>query len=246
MTENQLAFKAQMHHENVTKTFSKNLISTYIFGPDFKVRYAKNKVIPKVGCYFGTTVEALYNIEKEDNYNIVLNFASFYHPGGGFINGSLAQEEDLCHNSNLYEILSLHKKFYEENTKMKNDGYYYNRCIFAENVTFDNSINKYGTGVITCAAPNWKAISSKNNTKEAKNKNLIALQERCQFIIDIAHLFNPDNLILGAFGCGVFQQDPENVAKAFKTAIEKHPNISNIIFAIPDTPKYEIFSKIIG
>ena len=50
------------------------------------------------------SVSAIFNHQK--GKVCVLNFASFKYPGGAFINGSKAQEECLCHESFLYNVLS--------------------------------------------------------------------------------------------------------------------------------------------
>lgn len=41
-----------------------------------------------------------------------------------------------------------------------------------------------------------------------------------------------DTAILGAYGCGVFGNDPETVARLFKEEFEK-AGIRNVIYAIP-------------
>ena len=45
----------------------------------------------------------------------VLNFASAKNPGGGFLNGAMAQEESIAASSGLYETLLQHKTYYEVN-----------------------------------------------------------------------------------------------------------------------------------
>jgi uncharacterized protein (TIGR02452 family) len=87
--------------------------------------------------------------------------------------------------------------------------------------------------ILTCASPN-KRYGEKyyNITPE---ENFRALESRIEFIIKIASDYNINELILGAFGCGVFGQHPLEVAKLFKKYIysTEWNNNTNIIFAIP-------------
>ena len=62
------------------------------------------------------TVSALFDIDDSCGKTAVLNFASYKHPGGGFIRGSMAQEEALCHESFLYNVLNaFDATFYDYN-----------------------------------------------------------------------------------------------------------------------------------
>ena len=65
-----------------------------------------------------------------------------------------------------------------------------------------------------------------------KENNSIALKQRIKFVLDVAEYNNVDTLILGAFGCGVFGQDPREVATIFNKELKTH-NFNKIIFAIP-------------
>ena len=60
---------------------------------------------------------------------------------------------------------------------------------------------------------------------------------------------NADVLIMGAFGCGAFGNDPVVVAKAFETAAEMFANDFAVIeYAIfhtdEESPNYRAFTKI--
>ena len=64
----------------------------------------------------------------------VLNFASYTHPGGQFLNGSSAQEESLCHESTLYNVLSEFHEYYKENHSTRHNFMYSNRAIYSPDV----------------------------------------------------------------------------------------------------------------
>lgn len=72
----------------------------------------------------------------------VLNFASFTNPGGGFIDGAMAQEEAICHNSTLYNILVEKMEFYNENRLNENHGLYTDRAIYSPSVLFLNNVEE--------------------------------------------------------------------------------------------------------
>ena len=60
-----------------------------------------------------------------------------------------------------------------------------------------------------------------------------------------------DVLVLGAFGCGAFQNNPEVVARAYRTAISEFPKVfKKIEFAVYCSPRdmrnYQVFEKILG
>ena len=67
----------------------------------------------------------------------VLNFVSYKNPSGMFLKGSKAQEECLCHESFLYNVLKeFQKDYYDRNKEHLNKALYTNRALFSENVVF--------------------------------------------------------------------------------------------------------------
>lgn len=173
---------------------------------------------------------------KEDGKVAVLNFASFKNPGGGFLNGSRAQEEGLCHESNLYNILlNFDSTFYSYNRRFINRGLYLHRALYSPNVIFERGSETAKCDVITCAAPNYSV--AKEHVSRQENNN--ALRERARMVLNIAKKNKVNTLILGAWGCGVFRQDPEEVAKIFYEEIHAVLGDTNmhVIFAvIPPLP----------
>lgn len=184
-------------------------------------------------------IKTISDYSKYDNV-CVLNFASFTKPGGGYINGSIAQEENLCANSILYEVLSSQKEYYKENASNVRNGLYVSRAIISENVLFhDNDYNPIAkVKVISCAAPNFKSCKKFGvDIKVLYN----AMENRIRMVLSHAQ---SDILILGAWGTGVFGWYPYNIAKMFKENILKYSSSKHIIFAIHDY-KYYAFKEVL-
>lgn len=187
-------------------------------------------------------------IEQPQNEIVaVLNFASYKNPGGKFIEGSSAQEESLCHASFLYNVLIAHSDYYEWNNEHKNRGLYENRAIYSPEVLFQKGKDWRDCDVITCAAPNITP-SRKYNWGVTDAENTKALKSRIKFVLDIAADHKVETLILGAFGCGVFGQDAEEVANIFMDYLTiSHKMFKKVIFAIPKgfhTENYDKFEKV--
>lgn len=176
-----------------------------------------------------TSVEAIKQHQSPNT--CVLNFASHKEPGGRFLEGSSAQEESLCHSSYLYNVLSKLQGYYDENKKELNRGLYTNRAIYTPNVIFDD---EYVANVLTCAAPNWKTAHEYCRVSSLENHD--ALASRIDFMLKVAAAHKVEVLILGAWGCGVFGQDPEHVAKIMHLMLTtKYARVfRKVVFAVPD------------
>ena len=174
----------------------------------------------------------------------VLNFASFKNPGGGFLNGSVAQEECLCHESMLYNVLATKTDYYKRNLEDLAGSLYRNRALFTPDVVFKRGNDEVLCGVITCAAPNKRAANHKGSTN---TQNSLALESRMRFIFDIAKDNNVSTLILGAYGCGVFGQNGDEVAHLFHSILMEplYTCFDKIVFAVPDerSSNYKAFAK---
>ena len=196
----------------------------------------------------------------KDQEICVHNFASSTTPGGGVVKGSSAQEECLCRCSTLYFNLNtpeMWEGFYTPHRELHNP-VHNDDCIYTPGVVvmksdteFPEVMKKedwYSVNVITCAAPNLRLMPSNkmnigdgNKKVKLPDKELLALHEkRLTRILDIALNEENEVVILGAFGCGAFENNPTVVAMAAKNVIEKYlHSFKTIEFAIYCPPKDE-------
>ena len=176
----------------------------------------------------------------------VLNFASYKNPGGMFYKGSKAQEECLCHESYLYNVLKeFDDTFYEWNRRHKNNALYLIRALYSDSVMFMRGDEYRYCDVITCASPNKTASQKYCGITDEENSKV--LRDRIDFVLNIAKDNLVENLILGAYGCGVFGQSPYEVAQIFKELLTtKYKCFDKVIFAIPDKngENYIAFEKV--
>lgn len=184
-----------------------------------------------------TTNQAMERVCYEGKSMIALNFASAKNPGGGWLSGAVAQEEALCRTSNLSKALDEHTEFYDKSIKDPNFNLYHDDILFSEDVTFFKTdegqlIYPYKAGIITCACPNKGALRKEMEDEEYEQ----VLMQRANKIIDVANEHPCDVLILGAWGCGVFRNDPSVIARVLYKAV-KRAVANEIVFAIPFSRK---------
>lgn len=206
------------------------------------VKNAMVRPIPKHHVLQSTSTQAIFDELSNNGKVCVLNFASYKNAGGGFLKGSTAQEECLCHDSFLYNVLKEYPKYYEWNKQHLNKGMYLHRALYTKDVIFEFEDKKALVDVITCASPNY-SVALKYGGFTAK-ENLTCLKQRAKFIHAIIE-DNPqiDVVILGAWGCGVFKQQPKQMAEIWK----RLPFDSNltIIHAIPDRRTFNDFENVL-
>lgn len=233
INRNQNAKLAKTHTEDMAKKYSTEIkecikASKIYGGPDTK---PTNREHNTETTFIFDNIDSVAAAKKhKDGTTAILNFASYKNPGGKFFEGSIAQEECLCHASFLYNVLKEMAGYYEYNNQNKNRALYKNRAIYSPNVIFHDGDDTFTADVITSAAPNVKAAQKYCDVEEAEN--LAHLHARLEFIRRIAEDNNVDTLILGAFGCGVFGQDARVVANSIYEIFKK-TSIKKIILAVP-------------
>ncbi|MBQ0963957.1 TIGR02452 family protein [Streptomyces tendae] len=152
----------------------------------------------------------------------VLNFASARNPGGGYLNGAQAQEEALCRASALYTCLLRAREFYDHH-RAHRDPFYTDRVVHSPGVpVFRDDRGRlldepFTAGFLTSAAPNAGVVLRTAPERAADLPT--ALTVRAERVLETAAAHGYRRLVLGAWGCGVFRNDPARVAGAFRTLL---------------------------
>ncbi|MGV9566360.1 TIGR02452 family protein [Streptomyces sp. NPDC003480] len=148
----------------------------------------------------------------------VLNFASARNPGGGFLNGAQAQEEALCRASALYACVREVRESYGHH-RTHRDPFYTDRVIHSPAVpVFRDDRGRlldepYRAGFLTAAAPNAGVVLRRTPERAAELPR--ALAARAGRVLETAAACGYRRVVPGAWGCGVFRNEPAQVAGAF-------------------------------
>lgn len=197
-----------------------------------------------------TTNQALEEFVANQRSNVAcLNFASAKNPGGGFKGGSQAQEECIARSSGLYACVSPVDEYYLYHRGIKSC-FYSDRTIYSPKVPFfrDNEdrllAEPYFADIITSAAVNMGVV--KQREKDRMDEVKLAMEKRIQHVLNIAAKNDVKNIVLGAWGCGVFMNDPVMVSKLFAENLTEGGAFENVFeritFAVLDRNNKGIFS----
>ena len=259
-------------NERLKEALKKSREEQYFLAEDAKLQVSDKKkyanpCIVKVSKKRTLEAASAYKGKKV----CVLNFASATNPGGGVTKGSSAQEECICRVTGLYFCLNTRKMWDDFYTPHRNEAnpLHNDDIIYTPDVTVfkcdtgNPQLMKerewYDVNVITCAAPNLRAkpanaFNSGDGNKSVKvtDKELLAIHEkRLRRILDVAADEGNEIVILGAFGCGAFENKPSVVATAAKHVIEEYRHaFSGIEFAVycrpGDDENYCTFERMLG
>jgi len=179
-----------------------------------------------------TTLQASRRLVEENLNPLALNFANGIYPGGGFLRGARAQEEVLCRSSALYATL-VDDPMYEHHRKI-------DRPVSTDWAIYSPDVPVFREDDGTVLGSPWRlsflTSAAPYAPKVGQPESSILLRQRIHRILEIAHSFGHSSLVLGAWGCGAFANDPTLTAKDFRQALETEfaGAFAEIVFAITD------------
>jgi len=191
-----------------------------------------------------TTLAAAHVLVAEGHRPLALNFANGVEPGGGFLRGATAQEETLCRSSALYATLfgDPMYEFHRDNDAAASSDWAIlspDVPVFRDDAGMECDM-PWSLSFLTCAAPYAPAIGRLDAEP--------MLRGRIRRVLAIARAYEYESLVLGAWGCGVFANDPLQTAKDFHDALEGEfaGSFKRIVFAITDWSEQRRFLRPFG
>jgi uncharacterized protein (TIGR02452 family) len=188
-----------------------------------------------------STGAAACRLVREGTDDVVaLNFASARNAGGGWLGGARAQEEDLAISSALVSTLWTKPEYYDANRR-ESSLLYTDHLIHSPRVPFIRDEDKnlssppVPVSVITSPAPNaGEHLRRHPGDLDGVRRTL---QRRSGHVLAAARDRGHRTLVLGAWGCGVFRNNPADVAGCFKawlTDARFAGAFDRVVFAILD------------
>jgi uncharacterized protein (TIGR02452 family) len=172
-----------------------------------------------------TTVECARELAAWRDDVALLSFASGKQRGGWWHVGARAQEEDLIRCSTLLESLDravAADEFYEANAEAGPSGA--DACLRSPQVLLIRGADGQLLGqpaqvaVLTSAAPEAFRFPSTDHPEL-----LAVVRRRWDLILSTAQSAGDRALVLGAWGCGEYSNDPGAVARILREALEDLP-----------------------
>lgn len=189
-------------------------------------------------------IDAGRMLQEEGYHPAVLNMACEDGPGGGVIGGCYGQEEGLFRRSNLFVYLypysphalecNLQPKYPQYPLNGNFDGIYVRNAIVfreAENKGYELLQNPFNMSFISVPA----IREPKLNDGMLNKRDIIIAKDKIRTILRIGLINSHDTLVLGAWGCGIFHNPPQDIARLFNEVFleeEFFNKFKIIVFAI--------------
>lgn len=194
-------------------------------------------------------IEAAQWVAEKGGRVGVLNFASARNAGGGFLTGAEAQEESIARSSAIYPCLMKHFDSYYQANRQAKSGAYTHDIIYTPAVpvlrdAWGMLLDKpYSVDFATAAAPNCGVMVERGHKERDAEE---ALRERAERVLEIFARHGATHIVLGAWGCGVFKNDPSTVANIFAAHLRGRfsGRFRHVAFAILDDQMACVFERI--
>jgi len=222
--------------------------NTKFFDEHFSLEKVETTTNTKFSVIEADCLEVAELLLKAGFNPCLLNMASRQNPGGGVLNGSGAQEENLFRRSNLFASLYQFAQFAQRYGIAKSKKQYPldRNCggIYTQNVTIFRSSENSGyalldapfqVSVVSVPALNRPELEEVNEQYRIVRDLIEPTKEKIRTILRIAGKHEHNALVLSAFGCGAFCNPPEHVAALFKEVFaetEFKNRFALIVFAI--------------
>jgi uncharacterized protein (TIGR02452 family) len=212
---------------------------TCSYPPEARVRAPASLDRPtRIGVENASTLEVAGSLAEAGHRVAALNFASAKNPGGGFLSGSEAQEESLARASGLYAML-LGDRMYDHH-RSGCDPMYTTWVIYSPDVPVfrldDGTLldEPYLCSFLTSPAVNVGALRDRDYRG---NEIRRVMQSRIERVLEVAAVYGHETLVLGAWGCGVFRNDPRQIAELFRDALAGRFRgaFRHVLFAVLDS-----------
>ncbi|MGW1430774.1 TIGR02452 family protein [Streptomyces sp. NPDC002431] len=244
---------------SIERALSSAISGTTLYGPEpLPLVVLDGDRTPSVEVTGESSLAAAHRMTREGPGKVaVLNYASARNPGGGYLNGAQAQEEALCRSSGLYTTLLRAPDFYAHHRAGRSP-LYTDRVIHSPGVpVFRDDRGRFldtpfTVGFLTSPAPNAGVVRAR--TPEEAHRIPAALATRAERVLEVAAVRGYRRLVLGAWGCGVFRNDPAQVAGAFGALLldggRFAGHFEQIVFGIldraPDSATRAAFDRAFG
>jgi uncharacterized protein (TIGR02452 family) len=178
-----------------------------------------------------STLAAAHDLVARQRRVLALNFADGIHPGGGFLTGGRAQEEALCRSSALYATLEgdpMYAAHAARPTPDSSDWVILSPAVPVFRSAGENLREPWLLSFASCAAPFAPRVG--------QPRSRALLKGRIERLLAVASAYGFDALVLGAWGCGAFGNDPQRTAEDFVEALRERfaGHYAEVVFAIAD------------
>jgi len=184
----------------------------------------------------GTSLAAARRHIDEGLHTVVLNFASPTVAGGGFLAGERAQEEYHCRSSALFACQlggPMYAFHLQQGNALRTDAMIYSPDV----PVFRDDEHRMLEAPFKVAFISAAACDARDVAPLDQAKIPGAMSARIVKVLAIAQANGHDALVLGAWGCGNFANDPSLIAELFRQALAGpfKGAFRRVTFAIVDT-----------